>query len=76
MSFVSIKCAFYIALNVFAFAQFRTKCWVWLWVWTIEQGSYGKFWKVTEIINAIFQDVERFEFLFGKVLEYPKIGIT
>ena len=50
------------------------------------QGSYG-FWKVMENSNAIFQDLrcfgnerlsewlwKSFGFLFGKVLQYPKMG--
>ena len=51
--------------------------------------SFGKFWKITEIDSAFFQDLESFGkgaffkvamecfgLLFGKILKYPKIDTT
>ena len=51
--------------------------------------GFGKFWKVTEIDNAIFQDLEsfgkemflkmaleNFGFLFWKILKYPTMDRT
>ena len=43
--------------------------------------GFWKFWKVMEIDDAIFQDLESFGeesvfgFLFRKILKYPKINI-
>ena len=56
-----------------------------------EQGPYGsrKFWKVMEIQNDIFQDLQSFGkrkfskcpwksfgFLFGKIQKYPKMDVA
>ena len=33
-------------------------------------------WKVMEIDNAVFQDLESFGFLLGLVLKYPEMHVT